>query len=85
MTLDVFEGLMQVTVKYGENLLVLSNISPEIVGKELKSLIRTRLGVLMHQNTRFQVRSQISGRFLRDNETLEEVFRGFNRDSKHCG
>ena len=77
VTLHVFEDVMQVTVKFGENLLVLNKISVEIMGRELKSLIRTRLGSLMAKNTRFQVRSQINGRFLRDNKTLEQVFRGF--------
>ena len=76
MTLDVFVGVTQVTVKFGENILVLNKISLEIMGKELKSLIRTRLGSLMPQYTRFQVRSQINGRLLRDNESLGEVFRG---------
>ena len=80
MTQHLFKDAMQVTVKFGDNILVLNKISLEIMGKELKSLIRTRLGSLMPQNTRFQVRSQINVRFLRDNESLEEVFRGFTYD-----
>ncbi len=64
---------MQVTVKFGEHLTVFNEIESDTMGKELKSLIKTRLVPLMFQNSRFEVRSLMNGRFLRENQTLEEV------------
>ena len=63
---------VQVTVKFGSKLLVFNEIACETMGKDLKSRIKSRLGMLP-QNTQIQVKSQLNGRFLRDHETLEEV------------
>ncbi len=67
---------MQVTVKFGEHLMMFHKIKSETLGKELKelkALIKTRLGPSMHQNAQFQLRSLVNGRILRENQTLEEV------------
>jgi len=63
---------VQVTVKCGSKLLVFNEKACETIGKDLKSRIISRLGMLP-QNTQFQVKYQLNGRFLRDHETLEAV------------
>ncbi len=65
--------MIQVTVKFGGHHLVINEVASETLGKELKSLIRTRLGSFLPQNAQFQIKSQASGRYLRVLETLGEV------------
>ena len=73
LTLRTCADVMQVTVKFGEHLMMFHEIKSETLGKELKALIETRLGPLMRQNAQFQVRSLVNGRILRENQTLEEA------------
>ena len=71
--LSCFADVIQVTVKFGGHRLVINEVACETLGKELKSLVRTRLGSFLPQNAQFQIKSQASGRFLRVLETLGEV------------
>ena len=68
-----FADTMQVTVKFGAHHLVINEIASATLGKELKSLVRTRLGSCLPRNARFQIKSQENGRILRVLETLGEV------------
>ncbi len=65
--------VIQLTVKFGSHRLVINKVASETLGKELKSLVRTRLGSFIPENAQFQIKSQANGRYLRVLETLEEV------------
>ena len=68
-----FADTMQVTVKFGAHHLVINEIASATLGKELKSLVRTRLRSCLPRNAQFQIKSQENGRILRVLETLGEV------------
>jgi len=57
-------NVIQVTVKFGGHRLVINEVACETLGKELKSLVRTRLGSFLPENAQFQIKSQANGRYL---------------------
>ena len=66
-----FQDVMQVTVKYDEQFFVFDSVSKSARCSELFSLLNARLGTKIPGSARLMK----NGRFLRMDETIEEVLK----------